>query len=140
MICFSLATRTSTLLHRNLIPLSASQGRPTDEIQTFYSPLWERTEEARGVEEQPAWHHHRSPFITLSLSFSCFFLSPHKAQLVPSTWFSFSKESTFCYFLFYFFLSPSLEYSLQLCFHLYFLFSPLSRDQCSLSTFLRVEH
>lgn len=101
MICFSPATLTSTPdLCRNLIPLSASQGRSADEIQAFYS-AWQkhvegswRSAEAVGLtptslNNNSLWfcsgQESSSPSFLYVISLLCFVIIMHRQTVVAYT-------------------------------------------------------
>lgn len=107
VICFSLATPTSTLLLRNLIPLSAQSRSPRRwNLNILFSLAGAHGGGDGGVERQAAWHHHPSPsFQHFSLSLSLFFLfllllSPDRGAFWPVYFLFFRKDWAFCYFLF----------------------------------------
>lgn len=115
MICFSLAVPTSTLLHRNLIPLSAGQGRPQMKFKHFIllgENIWKRR--WRGLVIALSSFHH---FLPISVIIPGFALARKKSICL----FSFCKMGAVCYFflfflllcfIFSFFLPPSLGNSL----------------------------
>lgn len=108
VICFSLATPTSTLLLRNLIPLSAQSRSPRRwNLNILFSLAGAHGGGDGGVERQAAWHHHPSPsfqhFSSLSLSFSysCFCSRQTEEHFDPFTFFSFAKTEPFVIFFFF---------------------------------------